>query len=154
MITWNGIVATASACAHRAEARRQPALEQARAELDPVGARLLRGDEAVDAFDADFDERLGHARSDGAALAQVPSRQAQLEIDVDTAARSVTNAPREERRWLIDDDRLFDAEPTGARHRAGALRRHQGPAAGLAARPHRSALVRRERDASPIRRSC
>ena len=44
--------------ADRAEARRNAALEKARAELDPVGAGLGGGNRPVDAFDADFDDRL------------------------------------------------------------------------------------------------
>ncbi len=38
-----------------AKARRQAAFEEARAEFDAVGAGVLGGDEAINAFDADFD---------------------------------------------------------------------------------------------------
>jgi len=44
-------------CAHRAEARRDAAFDQAGAEFDPIGAGGLRGQQAIDAFDADFDQR-------------------------------------------------------------------------------------------------
>src|SRR6185312_291284 len=41
-----------------AEARGQPALDEAGAELDPVGAGLLGGHEPVNALDADFDPEM------------------------------------------------------------------------------------------------
>ena len=53
---------------------------------------------------------------------------------------------------LLDDDRLFPAD-RAPRDRARALRRAQGPADRLPARPHRSALVCRERSLSRSRRS-
>ncbi len=44
----------------RAHAGRQPALEQARAQLDTVAARLVRRHQAINAFDADFDRNAAH----------------------------------------------------------------------------------------------
>ena len=54
---------------------------------------------------------------------------------------------------LLDPDRLFPPEPSVSGPRARALRRGARPAGDQPARPHRSALVRRGRGRSPIRRS-
>ncbi len=49
----------AQGLAHHAQARRQPAFEQAGAKLHPIGPRHLRRHQAINAFNADFDlERM------------------------------------------------------------------------------------------------
>ena len=59
--------------AHRAEARRDAAFDQAGAQFDPVGAGGLRGQQAVNAFDADFDQRQARLCGQGAIQSMMSS---------------------------------------------------------------------------------